>query len=89
MPSGLRRTWANQPKQGVTAGSRCSEPVLRTQWRRELPLVLLALPVFRVRHRIVFLTTPMLVERLNNWISHESVLEPVQRMNDEAIRHEA
>ena len=53
------------------------------------PLVLLALPVFRVRHRIVFLSTPMLVERLNNWISHESILEPVQRMNDEAIRHEA
>ena len=34
------------------------------------------------------LAFPLLVERLNNRMSNESVLERVQRMKDEAIRKE-
>ena len=34
------------------------------------------------------LAFPLLVERLNNRMSNESVLERVQRMKDEAIRRE-
>ena len=34
------------------------------------------------------LAFPLLVERLNNRMSNESVLERVQRMRDEALRHE-
>ena len=34
------------------------------------------------------LAFPLLVERLNNRMSNESVLERVQRMRDEAIRRE-
>ena len=35
------------------------------------------------------LAFPLLVERLNNRMSNESVLERVQRMKDEAIRRES
>ena len=34
------------------------------------------------------LAFPLLVERLNNRMSNESVLERVQRMRDEALRRE-